>query len=66
MDKAVVPTGPTGRNVLFQGLGSAENGDPEVSALRAGGAALRAAPPAPRAATEVVADFCRSQAPDKD
>ena len=52
MDEAAVPAGPTGRNVLAQGSESAENGDPEVSALRAGGAALRAAPPAPRAATE--------------
>eukprot|EP00969_Alexandrium_andersonii_P343225 15171008-Alexandrium_andersonii.AAC.1 len=43
-----------------------EVGDPEVSALHAGGAALRAAPPAPRAATEGVADFCGFRARDKD
>eukprot|EP00969_Alexandrium_andersonii_P196652 8688475-Alexandrium_andersonii.AAC.1 len=28
MDEAAVPEGPTGRNVLVQGLETAENGDP--------------------------------------
>eukprot|EP00969_Alexandrium_andersonii_P069724 3077213-Alexandrium_andersonii.AAC.1 len=28
MDEAAVPAGPTGRNVLVQGLESTENGDP--------------------------------------
>eukprot|EP00969_Alexandrium_andersonii_P373061 15483123-Alexandrium_andersonii.AAC.1 len=66
MDGAAVPTGHKGRSVLVQGLESAENRDPEVSALHAGGAALRAVPPAPGAATEAVPVFHRSQALDKD
>eukprot|EP00969_Alexandrium_andersonii_P362565 15459992-Alexandrium_andersonii.AAC.1 len=45
MDEAAAPAGPPGRNVPVQGLTSAENGDPEASALHAGGAALRAPPP---------------------
>eukprot|EP00969_Alexandrium_andersonii_P353483 15440027-Alexandrium_andersonii.AAC.1 len=66
MDEAAAPAGPTGRNVLVQGSQAAENGDPEVSALRAGGAALRAAPPAPRTATEGVPVFRRFRVLDRD
>eukprot|EP00969_Alexandrium_andersonii_P251717 11124751-Alexandrium_andersonii.AAC.1 len=66
MDEAAVPAVPTGRNVLVQGLAPAENRDPEVSALRAEGVALRAAPPALRVATEGVPVFRRFQALDED
>eukprot|EP00969_Alexandrium_andersonii_P139855 6187066-Alexandrium_andersonii.AAC.1 len=54
LDEAAVPAGPTERNVLVQGLQSVENRHPEVPALHAEGAALCAAPVAPRAATEEV------------
>eukprot|EP00969_Alexandrium_andersonii_P192284 8493146-Alexandrium_andersonii.AAC.1 len=66
MNEAAVPDGPVGRKVLVPGLDSADNGDPEVSVLRAGGAALRAAPPAPRAATKGVPVDRRLQAVDTD
>eukprot|EP00969_Alexandrium_andersonii_P106783 4710589-Alexandrium_andersonii.AAC.1 len=66
MDEAVVPAGPTGRNVPVQGFESAESRGPEVSALRAEGSALRAAPPAQRAATAGVPMFRRFQALDKE
>eukprot|EP00969_Alexandrium_andersonii_P333883 14755142-Alexandrium_andersonii.AAC.1 len=66
MDKAAAPTGPTRPNVLAKSLESAESGDPELSALHAEGAALRAAPSTPGDATEGVHAFCRFQALDKD
>eukprot|EP00969_Alexandrium_andersonii_P043948 1927068-Alexandrium_andersonii.AAC.1 len=55
MEVAAAPKMPAGRSVLVPALGIGEVGNPIVSALRAGGAALRAAPKAPRAATEGVA-----------
>eukprot|EP00969_Alexandrium_andersonii_P069077 3047047-Alexandrium_andersonii.AAC.1 len=66
MDEAAVPTGPTGRNILVQGLESAKIGDREFQRCAPGGAALRAAPPARRAATEEVPVFRRFQSLDKD
>eukprot|EP00969_Alexandrium_andersonii_P346071 15298030-Alexandrium_andersonii.AAC.1 len=55
------PARPRGRNVLVPCSKSAEVGDPAVPAPRAGGAALRAAPPATRDATEGIADFADSE-----
>eukprot|EP00969_Alexandrium_andersonii_P373756 15484743-Alexandrium_andersonii.AAC.1 len=55
MEEAATPGKPAGRTVLVPRSESENAGDLEVSALRAGGAALRAAPPAPRAATDGVA-----------
>eukprot|EP00969_Alexandrium_andersonii_P044401 1949026-Alexandrium_andersonii.AAC.1 len=54
------------QGVFAQGLESGENGDPDDSALHAGGAALRAAPPTPRVAIEGVPAFKRFQALGKD
>eukprot|EP00969_Alexandrium_andersonii_P102907 4541009-Alexandrium_andersonii.AAC.1 len=66
MDDAAAPEGPTWRKVPAQRSVTTESADPEVSALRAGGAALRAAPLAPRAATEGAPTFRRYLALDKD
>eukprot|EP00969_Alexandrium_andersonii_P046436 2037913-Alexandrium_andersonii.AAC.1 len=56
-----------GRNIrVVPRSESADVGDPEVPALSAGGTALRAVPPVPRAATEGDADILRFQAWDKD
>eukprot|EP00969_Alexandrium_andersonii_P044145 1936871-Alexandrium_andersonii.AAC.1 len=65
MDGAAVPSGSTGRNGLAQGLESTKVGDPEVSALRAKGVALREALPALRAATEGIAESRRFHALDE-
>eukprot|EP00969_Alexandrium_andersonii_P073211 3230205-Alexandrium_andersonii.AAC.1 len=66
MEAAAAPNSPARRSVLVPRSKSAEVGDPEASALRAKGAALRPAPLAPRAVTEGVADFRRLRARDKD
>eukprot|EP00969_Alexandrium_andersonii_P258824 11444036-Alexandrium_andersonii.AAC.1 len=47
MEEAAAPSRPAGRDVLVPPSASAEVGDPEVSALPAGGAALRTAPQRP-------------------
>eukprot|EP00969_Alexandrium_andersonii_P327623 14477822-Alexandrium_andersonii.AAC.1 len=45
MEEAAAPSRPAGRSAPVPRSDQAQVGDPEVSALRAGGAALRAAPP---------------------
>eukprot|EP00969_Alexandrium_andersonii_P231662 10230778-Alexandrium_andersonii.AAC.1 len=57
---------PKGKPSLFRAWTRRKTRAPGVSALRAGGTALRAAPPAPRASTEGVPVFCRFQALNKD
>eukprot|EP00969_Alexandrium_andersonii_P137294 6072509-Alexandrium_andersonii.AAC.1 len=60
------PAGPTGIKVLVPRSESADNADPEVSAPRAEGTALRAAPPAHGATTEQVPVFRGFQALGRD